>query len=510
MNQTINNSQKICPVCQTICNQSVNYCARCGTKFEQNTTTLDTDDKTSLKLVKKHKTKKIVGVIAFSLLAICFLLATIMFAMDLLSQNTDDYLISKLGVLFSILAEICSAIGIISCIKGNKKLSMFFIIAVLLSVIMFFIVGVFTTDDTTSNTISSSSFEDYNISTKDYGIKSNLLIVRFSVPDTWSPIHHSASVFFDITEQINSDNYASVRIASEDNVLSKESLENIAEPFSKPEDYMLISDSWKKFGDAECFDVYYQENANTNRFSRQIILPLEDQKSYFSIEMTSEDKDDLKYCEFILNSASKKWIEQSESNTTSKETTMQTEENVVQDTFNEVTNLTKYDLDGSVGNWSYNGLLLISEECDWIDNERNSEGTVENRAIYRTLAMCMAGFEIGNNYENYAKYILGFTPSTKDEFRTYYDDLKEFICIDDSLKSVIIALDNLDCTKGSFDYNYKSFGKYDFEITDVNQCAKELEISKEMLAYILAMLTDYGTDVTFDGNSCHIKYTSYQ
>lgn len=74
-----------------------------------------------------------------------------------------------------------------------------------------------------------------------------------------------------------------------------------AEPFSKPDDYMLISDSWKKFGDAECFDVYYQENANTNRFSRQIILPLEDQKSYFSIEVTSEDKDDLKYCEFISN-----------------------------------------------------------------------------------------------------------------------------------------------------------------------------------------------------------------
>ena len=77
-------------------------------------------------------------------------------------------------------------------------------------------------------------------------------------------------------------------------------------------------------------------------------------------------------------------------------------------------------------------------------------------------------------------------------------------------------LDSLDSISGTFDIEYDGAGEFDnrasnfdAEISDVSKCADELQISEEMLGYILGVLKDYGTTVTFSGDTCYIRRNAY-
>lgn len=196
-------------------------------------------------------------------------------------------------------------------------------------------------------------------------------------------------------------------------------------------------------------------------------------------------------------------------NIDAKETVTPQNASIVEDTYNTAISLTKKDLTGSKGNWKFKGIKLLAEDCDWIDSSINTKGTVNQGAMYRKIAKLLEGFQSKlNNYTDYSEILLGFTPSSRDEFIPYADNAMTFIVTTQPLKPIMQALENVSCVNGEFDYEKNTLGVYDFIITDLSACAKELKISEEMLGYTLAMLSEYSPTISFENNSCHIKYES--
>ena len=95
--------------------------------------------------------------------------------------------------------------------------------------------------------------------------------------------------------------------------------------------------------------------------------------------------------------------------------------------------------------------------------------------------------------------VLGFEPETKEEADSYADNASEFIIEEgQALPAIMKKLQTLNCVSGVFDFEN---WKYAFTISDLTECAKEMMISEEMLGYILAELSEYAPEVSFDGNS---------
>lgn len=189
----------------------------------------------------------------------------------------------------------------------------------------------------------------------------------------------------------------------------------------------------------------------------------------------------------------------SESGTESKDSG----ENITYKYYTIATSLSKEQLDvNSLGVYIYEDLPLTSDDSEWIDDPIN-DGSVNQGAIYRKLAMCLKGFSIGNDWKGYAKYILGFTPESREDFAKEVEDLKTYIVMDDPLTAVMKKFESLESITGTFDYMVK---KYEFDIQDLKACANELKISEEMLGYIFAMLDEYAPEISFNANTCTFSY----
>lgn len=152
---------------------------------------------------------------------------------------------------------------------------------------------------------------------------------------------------------------------------------------------------------------------------------------------------------------------------------------------------------------SYNGLILASEDEDWLNSSRNTDKTVSQGAIYRAIAEYLKSFEIGwDSGENYCEILCGEEYTTRTEFEPYATNAVKFVRKKNSLKHIMKKLKTVSCVSGDFNFKKK---KYDIVISDLSQCADEMMISEEMLGYILAMINEYTSDITFDGNSCSIN-----
>lgn len=204
--------------------------------------------------------------------------------------------------------------------------------------------------------------------------------------------------------------------------------------------------------------------------------------------------------------------------TTEKE---ETKTSVAEESYNTAINLTKSSLkksnrykDGKTTiSWSYEGLYFVDEDCEWINNDfLNSKGTVNQGAIYRAMAFILEDYdtELYSDYSKYSKILIGSTTETMDDFLTYANKANKFICNENSLIRIMKALQQSDSVSGTFDYEKNQLGNYDFIINDLSDCAADLEISEEMLGYVIALLSEYTSDIAFENNTCHIKYTSFE
>lgn len=186
---------------------------------------------------------------------------------------------------------------------------------------------------------------------------------------------------------------------------------------------------------------------------------------------------------------------------------------ITEKTYLEAINATKSDLTGSEGKWYYKGIPLLSEDCEWIDNPINVDGTVSQGVVYRKFAymLDMSDFEKGRflySYKDISEILFGYIPETVDDYIPLGLNASEFIVTEDQIQTIMKKLQSLESVSGEFDFEYQKLGEYSVDITDLSACANEMQISEEMLGYILAMLDEYGPRITFEENSCHIEYES--
>lgn len=183
---------------------------------------------------------------------------------------------------------------------------------------------------------------------------------------------------------------------------------------------------------------------------------------------------------------------------------------LTESTYNTMMNLTKYDCTKNpLGMYEYEGQVLLSQDCEWIDNPRNKKGTVECGAIYRKMAVCLEAFEIGNNWKGYAPIILGYTPNSRDDFAKVVKNLSSFIVREKPAEKILSKLKTISNASVKSGKDAQNRNTYIIKISNLSNCAQELNISEEMLGHIFCALYEYGSSVVFNGNSCVIEYTDY-
>ncbi|MBS5129884.1 MAG: hypothetical protein KHZ01_05290 [Lachnospiraceae bacterium] len=173
------------------------------------------------------------------------------------------------------------------------------------------------------------------------------------------------------------------------------------------------------------------------------------------------------------------------------------EPSIVKEAYEEAKAIDHTNVEKSKYSVTYHGINIISEEEEWL----------EDGAIYRSLAKKIEGFYMDTLGK--AMYSPTGTDSitlicgvekqpTWDEMKPYVDKASLMVTRENTLESVMTALQNLDCVVGNFDFANRIF---DFEISDLKLASEQLGISEKMLGYTLAMLDEYAPTVEFGENS---------
>lgn len=337
--------------------------------------------------------------------------------------------------------------------------------------------------------------------------------VIFSMPEFWVlESEDEESMTFSIT---NSDKGNMVMVRSktipdimkidvgENSILTKTDVVNNYAVYQTV-DCSVEEKQWLTTDNFDYFKAIFSDikmSDGSTQSGASITIPINENEAVFDITIISDDKDDLKLIDKILNSVT---ININSTPSVS----------IAEQIYTEAITATKDDLTGDKGKYYYKGIQLLSDDCEWIDNPINKEGTVSQGVIYRKMAKVLWGSDWENkrflySYTNISDLLLGFTPETVDDYIPLGKNASEFIVEKDQLKAIMAKLEKMNSVQGDFDFEYGKFGKFNLDISDLSVCAKEMQISDEMLGYIFAMLDEYGTKITFSGNSCHIEYTSY-
>lgn len=165
------------------------------------------------------------------------------------------------------------------------------------------------------------------------------------------------------------------------------------------------------------------------------------------------------------------------------------EPSIVKEAYEEAKAIDHTNVEKSKYSVTYHGIQIISEEEKWLGDG----------AIYRSLAKKIEGFYIGANNKKPIVLICGIDEQMSiDEMKPYVDKASLVVTGENTLESVMTALQNLDCVVGNFDFANRIF---DFEISDLKLASEQLGISEKMLGYTLAMLDEYAPTVEFGENS---------
>lgn len=275
-------------------------------------------------------------------------------------------------------------------------------------------------------------------------------------------------------------------------------IDGVWEEDSERGDEAIVFDAYLKKGK----HVLIVENNDDDDISGRIDFVVSENGEYFEFEIKClSNKVEIKKCEetFYNENVS----DNSKTEVEDEDIIVDNAVSITEQTYIDAINLTVNSLqrkENQLGvEYLYKGLPLLMEDCEWIENTKNINGTVESGAIYRKIAMALEGFAIGNNWSGYAEWLIGFTPETKDEFKPYVENAITFITTKNQFENSIRKFESLECVNGTFDFDNKFFN---FEINDVSLCAKEMKVSEEMLGYIFAMLNEYGATITFEENFC--------
>lgn len=157
------------------------------------------------------------------------------------------------------------------------------------------------------------------------------------------------------------------------------------------------------------------------------------------------------------------------------------------------------------GDYYYKGVRIPEDEMDAFELIDH----LNQNAVYHAIAAVYVDFyDAGEDYydswgNEVVPIVFGIEkPATYDEMEEIIEKVPDIISPVYPVGEAMSSFDKLDASEGSFDYKG---GAFDFSINDLSAAAAEWGITEEMLGYILAWLDAYGTEVTFEGNSCSVK-----
>ncbi|MCM1221141.1 MAG: hypothetical protein NC548_42330 [Lachnospiraceae bacterium] len=327
--------------------------------------------------------------------------------------------------------------------------------------------------------------------------------IKFSVPNTYKVLNEKNNMItFQVTDDdkdrliIKSEKIPAimkVNTGGENCVLTKEdtveygslSLGNVTKS------------EWLKNFDFECFDAYF-DREDDERNGRYIVIPINENDAYFTALAMTKDKDKLSCVENVIKTINVEDL------TKCLKENGNTKNSDTQKYYDIAVNLTKDDCTvDSLGSLKY-GNIVLNSQYTGLESVFSDGKNIERSCIYLTLQGCLTFFSMGNSWQNYMPYIMSDVPKSKEECADYVDEFLTWMTDSWLAPSCFEKFDTLSCVDISEKDNV-----YICKISDTTKCAEELNISEEMLGYIIAALEDSGTTTKFNGNQCEIEYNDY-
>ena len=280
-------------------------------------------------------------------------------------------------------------------------------------------------------------------------------------------------------------------------------------------DCTVTSQAWTNSAYYDYCDTLFSSNAKLTdgtpdlRTGRSVVFAYNENSSVFAISILSYNSSDLSYLDTMITEA----VSLFEKNSP----VVQPASNLVEAAYNTACSLSIDQLDKKYSSFSgttsyyYGELIIQNEDVEWLNSSRNTNKTLNQGALYRTIAKYLAGYSMKlNNGSAYCEILTGKQWIDNSTFEPLAKNAATFIVTDatEQLKSIMRKFQSLQSITGQFDFEAGKLGKYTFDIPDLTKCAEEMQISEEMLGYIFALLDEFAPSISFNENSVHFEYAS--
>lgn len=164
----------------------------------------------------------------------------------------------------------------------------------------------------------------------------------------------------------------------------------------------IAQKEWLNTNNFEYCNIVFNSEAKLNdgeqdtRSGRSVVIPINENEEVFAVSILSYNNSDLDYIDVFLDNLT---IETHKSQkNVKKEDLKETKTSDVEIAYNKACALTIGDLDRKINSFTgtqryyYNGLIIQPEDEEWLNSSLNKEKTLNQGALYRTIANYLDGF----------------------------------------------------------------------------------------------------------------------
>ena len=169
------------------------------------------------------------------------------------------------------------------------------------------------------------------------------------------------------------------------------------------------------------------------------------------------------------------------------------------------TSLALKDLEKKDDGYYYdNKLRLVTDDVNKIEKD----GEIPSDVVFNKLCYLIEGTGIGyNNWDEWKDYVFDPAPENDQVFKNKISRIKkDFPTYQHHLK-LAKKFNKLKSVKGTLELDEGLIADYQFTISNLSKCAKEMGISQEMLGYILADFDYAYSDIQFNENKTQCSIT---
>lgn len=325
--------------------------------------------------------------------------------------------------------------------------------------------------------------------------------IEFSVPETYKLLTQSEDILsFQVTENekdrlmIKSEiipDIMKINTGSDNCILNKE---DVIEHYATFNLGNITKFEWINNDGFEFCDVYFTPE-NDTRKGHSIVIPINETYAYFTALAMTEKESDLE-CVNVL-------IENIKSLGTPMKNIFEISE--VEKYYNIAVNLSPDDCVKINDNIVYDlSVILVDYNGQLLKDKNNLSQSTLYMSLRYGMAACAMSDEETNYTDKIMPHITTKTFDTQLDLENYVVDCCEWMTDSWFAPSCFEKFNTLNCV----DINEKD-NIYTCIISDTAKCAEELNISEEMLGYIIAALEATGSTTKFNCSQCEIKYKDY-